>query len=634
MLSSLLDRIRRALQSLPQISAADLLTMACWSGIVFGLAEGVNAVIRRRIHHLPDGQYTWTELIWLPPLVAVAGLALLAIAAILVDRVLRTRGLLLRVASPLLIALSVFGLIRSLRPGIAGTAALVLALGCAVAFARLPATLLQRVRHGARWQLPLVMGALALWAVGVPRFKAYQEQRAREALPVAAQDVPNVLLIIWDTARALSLSLHGHTRKTTPELERFAKSGIVFEHAFATSSWSLPSHASIYTGRDAHEFNVGRDDPLDERYPTLAEALARYGFVTGGFTGNLFYGSSDFGLARGFSWYDAEAPMSAQKLASMWSITRRYIAPWRRWKGDHEEIVVRPASELTEKLLKWVDRRGSRPFFASVNYFEAHEPYLAPAPFSTAFSPTRGRYWQGEQRPTDPALLRELEMAYETCILYVDHELGRLLASLRERGLLDNTLVIVTADHGEQFGDHGAHLFGHERSLYASVLRVPLVMVYPPRVPRGVRRGEVVSIRDIPATVVDALGLSAREHFPGISLLRYATGTVSDADAATPRLGHLRPSRFFTAELEWANRAQHRFSAASGTLHYLVNASGDEELYDFVQDPWETKDLAYDGALAPALNRFRAMLDSAVPDSMHPGAIACHARTRRVTDTC
>jgi arylsulfatase A-like enzyme len=345
--------------------------------------------------------------------------------------------------------------------------------------------------------------------------------------------------------------------------------------------------------------------------------LARHGYVTAGISGNLFYGSRDFGLARGFGWYDNAPPASISKLMTTWSFTRRVQAGWRLRRGEHQSVVRRPGSHVTSALLRWIDRRGSRPFFASVNYFDAHEPYLAPAPFNRAFSASQPRYWLEGQPRNDPTLLRELEIAYESCIRYVDHEFARLLDALRARGILDNTVVIVVSDHGEQFGQyHGTHLLGHDRSLYASVLRVPLVLWYPPRVPAGVRQQAVVSIRDVPVTVLDVLNLPNDVPFPGTSLLRYATGTVTDTEVRTPRLARLEANRFYTAEMDWAQRTQHRFSLAVDSLHYLVDASGNEALYDFVSDPREQRNLIDEPALFPDLQRFRAVLDSVVPDSM------------------
>ncbi len=608
--SRIRSRLRGVLRELPQAEAPDVLTFAAWTGIVFGLAEGINAVIRRRVHHMPTGEYSWPELLWMAPLAAVITLTSVAVLVVLSDRALGARGRLLRFTPMLLVGLSVYGAVRSIRPGIHTWSSLVLAAGCAVALAQLPSTWLSGVRRTVRWPLPLALSALVAWAIGVPWYRRHVDNEARKALPPVAADAPNVLVVIWDAARAQSLSLYGAERPTTPELTRLAQSATVFDHAFATSSWSLPSHASMYTGRDAHEIEIGRTLPLDDTFPTLAEVLARRGYVTGGFTGNLFYGSRDFGIGRGFSWYDDEAPVSVKKIASTWSITRQALTRWRTHVGDRQSVVRRHGDDVRQDFLRWVDRRNGRPFYASINFFDAHEPYLAPRPFNLAFAKEQPRYWTAWERPTDPEVLRELETAYESCVLYLDFELGRLIESLRTRRLLDNTLLIITADHGEQFGDHGAHFLGHERSLYASVLRVPLVMRFPRLVPAGVRRSEVVSIRDIPKTVLDVLDMETAEHFPGVSLLRYAAGIMTEAEIAQPRIAYLEPSNLFGAELKRATREQHRFSVATGSLHYIVNRSGVEELYDFVRDPWETRNLVSDSSLTSAVVRFRAVLDS------------------------
>ncbi|MGQ0643714.1 MAG: sulfatase-like hydrolase/transferase, partial [Gemmatimonadaceae bacterium] len=612
MLRPLFDRLRSAYRSVPPVGPWDVLSIACWSGLVFGLAESVGAIIRLRVSHLPVGEHTWSELLWMPPLAATIGLVAASLLVILTDRVIRARGVLLRFAPAGMVCVGVYGALLAARLGVSRSAAALFALGCVVFVLRMPATFIGRVRRSPRLHLPLVMSLLVSVAVGANLLRPLTEWRARRTLPPSNAGAPNVLLIIWDTARALSMSLYGHTRKTTPELEEFAKRGVVFEHAFASSAWSLPSHASMYTGRYPHELSVGRTLPLDESYPTLAEALAHHGYVTAGFTGNLFYGSREFGIARGFSWYDDRAKITPKQVASSWSMMRRVIDRWLSYKNDHRSTVRRSAPEVTENLLEWIDRRGSRPFFASVNYFDAHAPYRAPAPFNTAFSAQPPRYWWAEPAlATDPKFFDDLRTAYETCILYLDSELARLLAALRQRDVLDNTLIIITSDHGEQFGLHGKHLLAHERSMYSTVLRVPLVMVLPRRVPAGVRAADAVSIRDIPTTVMDVLGIASEEPFPGVSLLRVATGTDEQSE---PRLAHLRPNKVWPKpQLDWAIRQSHVYSLMSGTLHYLVDASGEEELYDFVRDPWEKTDLSRDRTMLTTLTRFRAMLDTRAP---------------------
>lgn len=624
MLQRLLDRIRAAL---PRITAGNVSLLACWFGLFFGMAEGVVRAVRRSIQHQPAGRFTAAELLWMTPLAAVVTFLVVALLFVLADRLLRSRGLILQFAMPLLVTLGVHDLIDSMRLGVVSVAAWILGLGCAAAATRLYAAKGAAALPRMRWPLPLAMGAIALWAVAVPVTQRVKAQKAHDRLPAAAANAPNVLVIIWDTVRSLSLSLYGYSRETTPELARIAKTGTVFESAFATSSWSLPSHASLYTGRYPNETKVGHSTPLDDEFPTLGDVLAKHGYVTGGFTGNLYYGSRDFGMARGFSWYDDASSITTKKIASTYSVSRRVLSAWLQYNHSHAELVTRPADDIRAEVLRWIDRRGKRPFYAFVNFFDAHAPYFAPPPFNVAFAPSPPRYWIEEPRPTDPAIQRELETAYESSIRYLDHELGQFIAQLKRRGVLDNTLVILTADHGEQFGDHGTQYLGHERSLYASVLRVPLVMIYPPRVPAGVRRAEPVSIRDIPITVLDVLGLDGEDNqpFPGISLLRYATGTATEAEIAEPRFAHMRPSQFFPEEfLEWARTKSHIFSLVSGRLQYIVNASGHEELYDFLGDPWEKVDLMRDSSKSASLARFRATLDSIIPPWRHisPDTIA------------
>jgi arylsulfatase A-like enzyme len=614
-LSRGLDRLRAAL---PSVAPAELLAFASWSGLAFGLAEGVAVLIRRRINHLPTGEFSWHELLWMPPLAGMAVWVFGALSVVLLDRTCRSRGFFAQLLPSVIIVIGVHDLVLVSRLGISTYPAWILALGCAVVSTRILPRVLPSMRRWTRWQLPLIVAAIALWAVGVPRYRQLREQQARGSLTNADPAAPNVLVILWDTVRALSLSLYGHSRATTPALAEFAAGGAVFQNAFATSAWSLPSHASLYTGRYPHETKVGRTGPLGDEFPTLGDVLAQHGYVTGGFTANLFYGSRDFGMGRGFGWYDDEAGTTLTKIASTYNLTRRPIALLRRLQNNYMSLVNRPASDVSAKFLSWVDRRDGRPFYAFVNYFDAHAPYSAPAPFNVAFAASPPRYWVDEPRPTDSTTLKELETAYESSILYLDHELGKLLTALRQRGILDNTLVIVTADHGEQFGDHDPRYLGHERSLYASALRVPLVMVYPPMVPAAVRRNEVVSIRDIPATVMQILNISEEyEIFPGTSLLRYVDGSATPTEVAEPRLALLRPNRVWPKDmLNWANTNSHIFSLAAGELQYIVAANGTEELYDFVSDPWQGKNLTSDTAYAAQLARFRQTLSEMLPGAL------------------
>ena len=276
-------------------------------------------------------------------------------------------------------------------------------------------------------------------------------------------------------------------------------------------------------------------------------------------------------------------------------------------------MLRRRAQHVNGALLDWTSRHADRPFFAVVNHFDAHEPYLPPEPFNLAFSTTQPRYWFADEEPfLSVEVLSELKDAYDSSIRYLDHELSRLLRSLEESGELENTLIILTSDHGEEFGEHGVEHFGHARSAYAASLLVPLVVVYPPGIAQGVRVRDPVSIRDIPATVMDVLGAADSHPFPGISLARYANGTVTDRERAEPRLSTVAKHPWGDEDSKWPAASSDLFSIVDGDLHYIVHGKGEELLYDLSTDVFEQRNLVDSAELAPKLARLRFVLDSMV----------------------
>jgi arylsulfatase A-like enzyme len=597
----------------PPLGARDVLLTGVWIGIVAGLAEATNGIIRHRLQHLPTGEIVSAELFWMAPLAAVTTFTVIGLLFLALDRTLPARFRLFRFAPALFAGLAVYSLLRALTIGLANIAVLILALGVAVAALRLITASPASIRWLARTTTPWMAGALVAWMIAVPVWRRVVEGRSPAGLAQAEAGVPNVLIIIWDTARALNLSLHGYHRETTPELEQLGRRGVVFDRAFATASWSLPSHGSIFTGRYPQEMTVGRQIPLDETHPTLAEVLARRGYVTGGFTANLFYGSRDYGIARGFSWYDSRPPMKPTVVAHTWWLTRTVLFEIRTAAGRRQTMLRRRASDVNEAFLAWLSRHADRPFLAVLNHFDAHEPYQPPEPFNLAFSDSQPRYWfsSAEDIPSRD-VLDEFITAYDSSIRYVDHELGRLLQTLADEGRLDNTIVIVTADHGEDFGEQGEDVYGHARSVSAASLLVPLVVVYPPRIDQGIRVSDAVSIRDIPATVMDLLGLADDHPFPGISLVRYADGSVSDEERAEPRLSSAEMHPWANENSQWPSAIGNLFSLATGDLHYIVDGRGTEYLYDLSADVFEQNNLADSAAFAPRLEWFRNTLDSLV----------------------
>jgi len=277
-----------------------------------------------------------------------------------------------------------------------------------------------------------------------------------------------VLVVTLDTTRVDHLSCYGYERQTTPNLDRFVESAVRYTRAWSTSSWTVPAHASLFTGLfpAAHgaQFDARgtamragiRARALDERFDTMAELLAARGYRTAAFVGGPWLERS-FGLMQGFQHVDDHFE-----------------------KGKAE----RSAQELTDRSIAWLRARSAgEPIFVFVNYFDPHLPYSPAAGFDTypgARTPVAPRWWQralaGEWKP--PArLLTALIDRYDGEIRYMDHHLGRLLEAFRERPGADRSLVIITSDHGESFGEEDFYL--HNGSLGEETVRVALLIHYP-----------------------------------------------------------------------------------------------------------------------------------------------------------
>ncbi len=453
-----------------------------------------------------------------------------------------------------------------------------------------------------------VLAGLAVSARG-PRILG--EQIARAQLPAAPPAAPNVLLITLDTVRAQSTSLYGYDRPTTPNLERLAKKGVRFERAISAASWTLPSHASLFTGRYPHELSADRKTPLDAKFPTLAEVMAARGYVTDGFVANFEYCTIESGLGRGFLKYE-DYKVSLGSLASAWSLGNFLsLRPKLHQLVNNWNYLDRKnASEVNAEFLSGLDRVGSRPFFAFLNYFDAHSPYYPPPPFDGMFGPTTPRdaplaeKWV-HAKDIPPAVLQAEINAYDGTVAYIDHELGALMDELERRGVLKNTLVIITSDHGEEFGEHD--VFSHGQSLYLSALHVPLLIQFPGQVPVGKSVKETVGLRDVAATVMDLTHLENTANFPGASLVRYWDGSSNL---------NLHSQEAVLSELKFAGGFPQWFPISRGNMqslvfddhHYIKNGDGQEELYNWHDDPMEQSDLVGSDRARLKLAHFRNWL--------------------------
>jgi arylsulfatase A-like enzyme len=440
---------------------------------------------------------------------------------------------------------------------------------------------------------------VVLLSASVFAYPGLRERLIRSGLPPAAQS-PNVLLIILDTVRAANLSLYGYERRTTPNLERFAERGVVFDRAIAPSPWTLPSHAVLFSGRDPNELNADWWLPLDERHPMLAEVLSARGYATAGFSANISYASAEAGLARGFHRFDDFAVKPGEILRTSTMLRRALRAVGARSVVASENHGRKVASDVSGAFLSWLDDKpDDRRYFAFLNYFDSHDPYYAEAPFDTLFGPVRPMTLNWGSVP-DTAQISAWTDGYDRSLAFLDDALGRLFDELQRRGTLDETVVIVTSDHGELLGEQG--FMRHGTTLYMPVLHVPLIVRFPPAVPAGVRVDAPVTLRDIPATVLDLIGASDNE-FAGKSL---ASRWLEPGSAAAPVYSEVRealriPKRYPNAESDL-------YSLLDEQHHYIRSSDNTEELYLYSEDPLESRNMAVEGVAEAVLAGLRADL--------------------------
>jgi arylsulfatase A-like enzyme len=596
----------------PGLKPAGVVGVAAWIGLVAGLID-LGLMVGNR---LIDGDFyrLGSDFVWMIPL-GVATLTLLPSALLILLAWLLRRYVRLGIA----VGLSAFvgALELCARLPLELWASLLLSAGLAVQCARLAGGRMQGFLKLVRHTIPVFIGMLLLAVGGTIGVRSWTEHRATRSLPPASPGARNILLIVWDTVRAANLGLYGYARQTTPNLERLARRGVRFDLAFATSSWTLPSHASLFTGRWPHEVGVDWKRPLADGSPTLAEYLSSHGYDTSGFVANLDYCSSETGLARGFAHYE-DYPLDPYDTFTRYlGLGRRLeVAPWvcilerlaEKVLGRSPELVPRASehakrgADVDHSFLRWLSwqRPRRRPFFAFLNYNDAHTPYQVPDRSTAAFgvrpATCSDRLTLLRWNVVEKANLSEHDVrmavdVYDDAILYLDRRLGGLLEELTRRGVLDDTLIIVAADHGEHLGDH--LLFFHGCSLYRQLVQVPLVIVDQQRVPAGRSVPDPVSLRDVPATVAALLKFTGKSPFPGQSLERFwAPIAGADRPVADPLLLETGKPLVLTNQGREPAAKGAMTSLILGERHYIRLGDGSEELYSLSSDPEERFNLA------------------------------------------
>ncbi len=622
----------------PALHPSDLLLTAIWFGLLTGFTEVVlRWTIQKGFFHI--WLFYGPHFVWMAPLAEALLFALLAGLFLLVTRL--RPGLLSARAGFFVPAFLSFLTLALMLPGLHPLAALLLAVGMALHVSRFLAArargFLSLVRRSAGWAAAIVL----LLGAGVFGWRALEERQAIAALPPATPGAPNVLLIVLDTVRAQSLSLYGFERPTSPQLERLARTGVRFDHAISTAPWTSPSHFSMMTGRFPHELIQQWKVPMDDTYPTLAEVLGGKGYTSGGFVANVEYAGYESGLSRGFGHFE-DYPASFAELVLSSSLAQAIVNNQnvRNLIGQHQILGRKTAEDVNKDFLGWLSRQDrTRPFFVFLNFYDAHELYLPPHPWDDEFGSEakrdEKRIWHFKRRAKVPHKKEESQAsviqaeldAYHGSIAYLDDQLGRLFDELQARGLLDDTVVIVTADHGEQFGEHGK--FEHGNSLYRQLVGVPLVIRFPARIPAGTVVSQPVSLRDIPATVLDLLGVD-QGKIAGESLAAIWSGTeppdtertlLSEWTGGSLKLPARKGSpsvvdravKVLRQKLGIETQAKREVLIRTKSLvadgyHYIRNGDGKEELYDFPNDSLEERDLTGSGQGHDELAHLRASL--------------------------
>ncbi|HUR09274.1 MAG TPA: sulfatase [Nonomuraea sp.] len=404
----------------------------------------------------------------------------------------------------------------------------------------------------------------------------------------APRDRPNVLLIVLDTLRADHLSSYGYQLETTPRMDAFAQQGVLFEKAFASAPWTLPSHASLFTGRYTYEHQASYR-PLDATLPTLAERLAVQGYDTGGFVANRSYTNWASGLGRGFRIYDdyysnaydmVNITAYGKLLFDQLPLLSYYNKPGRKY-----------ADEINREFLTWLDSGSGSPFFAFLNYLDVHYPYIPPPPFDRKFTDDPLDYrispeFLGPRRESHtPREIQVMKAAYDGSLAYLDDQLGLLFDTLERRGLLDNTLVVITSDHGEEFGEHGS--WGHGSSLYREQVHVPLIIRHPATVPPGQRVACTVTNQAVPATVMQLLGAQGGSPFPADPLTVHWADGHDDATC-----NGVAFSELFSYGETFGGRFKARKALTTRDWRLVLNKTAQMELYRAQEDTAEERDLA------------------------------------------
>jgi len=382
--------------------------------------------------------------------------------------------------------------------------------------------------------------------------------------PVAPKH-PNVIVLVMDTARGDRCSVNGYARPTTSFLSKLARSSVVYDDAWSPSSWTGPAHASLFTGLrpENHGFIRGTRDYLDKNADTLAEILLRAGYATACMTGNPII-CAELGLTQGFQRTQTTPEFPGQP-------------------GSETRTVTANALEFVRSC-----RKQSRPFFLFVNQMLPHLAYCPPTAIAARFLPedatpeevatarrfvTVGSdYFLQPWRAFSDRQWSILSDLYDAEIAVLDAELSYFVRVLEEEGGLDDTVLVVVSDHGENLGDHG--LAAHYASLHRTLLHIPLLIRYPPVFPEGERIDDVVRLEDVFSTLLTLCTQPVPKGLDGRTLTASTSDRIARAilgGERSPRLRRDFPGFYYSGQWRpWR-------SVYDGRFHLVRRNDGHEE---------------------------------------------------------
>jgi len=417
---------------------------------------------------------------------------------------------------------------------------------------------------------------------------------------------PNVFFVIMDAVRPDHLSSYGYPRKTSPNIDKIAEEGVLFENAFSTAPWSPDSHASMFTGLYPSHHNVlGENLYLSKEIPNIIEIFKSKGYMTLGISPNIFAGPH-FGFHYGFDKFLDER--------LHFGLLKKHFWDWIvfGFETDIRAVIYRWIYHaiIFQEIKKWITLswKKNKPFFIFINYFDAHLPHHPPHPFRERFNKASDQNIDLEKiedcfnrRFGFPYVAKEVEMTkeewdfvksrYDAEIAYVDFFLGKVFDYLKKYELLDNTFILITSDHGENLGDH--QLASHAFCLYDTLIHIPLIINFPKYTSSRKRISNIVSTVDIFPTLISILNIERKDAIDGRNLIPfeeriYHKHILAEYGPPIPQIKTMERlcpnfnSNIYNKSLKCIRSADFK---------YLIASDGKAEWYDMKNDPNESKNI-------------------------------------------